>query len=118
MFAFTGHFIGLISLYLVHASVRREWGRAPGWTVTALAIVLSGMGIFVGRFVRLNSWDIFRSPLATLAKILSSAFKPRAILFSLAFAFFIGSTYAMLYIFKAADTGREGDQTAVPPSRP
>ncbi len=102
-FAFTGHFIGLISLYIVHRAVRREWGPRVGWAAAALAVLLSGTGVYIGRFVRLNSWDIFRSPFKSLSLIAGSAFRPRALFFSFAFAFFVGSTYAMLYVFKAAD---------------
>ncbi len=108
-FAFIGHFIGLISLAIVHDSIRRAWNRAIGWIVAGLAIVLSGLGIYVGRFVRLNSWDIFLRPLKTLSEIGASVFTPRAALFSAAFSFFIASTYLMLYIFRRVDLSQDGD---------
>jgi uncharacterized membrane protein len=108
-FAFTGHFIGLISLYIVHGAVKEAWNREVGWGAAALAVILSGLGVYIGRFVRLNSWDIFKNPLKSLALIADSAFRPRALLFSFAFAFFIGSTYAMLYVFKSADLASRPD---------
>jgi uncharacterized membrane protein len=103
--AFTGHFIGLISLYLVHESIRKAWNHFVGWAVAVFAIGLAGMGIYIGRFARLNSWDIITRPLQTLLRISRFMVTPRALLFSLGFAFFIASTYLMLYIFKKTNLG-------------
>jgi uncharacterized membrane protein len=122
MFSFTGHFIGLISLSIVHETVRQAWNRAVGWTVCMAAIFLSGMGIYIGRFVRINSWDLLKEPIETLSLIGASAFKPRALLFAAAFSFFIASTYLMLHIFRKADlslpapapAGRSGDKGELP----
>jgi uncharacterized membrane protein len=99
-FAFTGHFIGLISLAIVHDSVRQTWNRATGWVVCLIAICLAGAGIYVGRFMRLNSWDILVTPFESLSRISSSIFTPHALLFSMAFSFFIAATYLMLYFFR------------------
>jgi uncharacterized membrane protein len=103
--AFTGHFIGLVSLYVVQASVRSSWGRGTAWFVCALSILLSSMGIYIGRFTRLNSWDIFIHPAKCAGKILAAIASPQALLFSLCFSFFIALTYLMLYIFKSAKLG-------------
>jgi uncharacterized membrane protein len=104
-FAFVGHFIGLISLSLVHESISRAWNRATGWIVSGLAVALSGLGIYLGRFVRLNSWDLLIDPVHVLARAGKSAFTVRALLFSAAFSFFIASTYLMLHIFRRVDLG-------------
>jgi uncharacterized membrane protein len=99
-FAFTGHFIGLISLEMVHESVRRSWNRTTGWIVSFIAIYLAGAGIYLGRFIRLNSWDILVAPWATISRISITIFTPHALLFSLGFSFFIASTYLMLHFFR------------------
>src|SRR3954452_18414503 len=57
-FAATGLLLGLGSLYLVQSAVRRELG----WVVVSAALVLGSVGIYLGRFVRLNSWDFFTNP--------------------------------------------------------
>jgi uncharacterized membrane protein len=107
-FAFIGHFIGLFSLAIVHDSVRRAWNRATGWIVSLLAICLAGTGIYVGRFVRLNSWDIVVMPFQSLSRISGSIFTLHALLFSLAFSFFIAATYFMLYFFRRVNLSRRG----------
>ena len=61
-FAFTGVLLGMVSLFLMQEIVRREFGRWVGWGFVALVTALSSAGVYVGRFLRWNSWDIFRNP--------------------------------------------------------
>jgi len=61
-FAFTGVLLGMVSLFLMQEIVRREFGRWAGWGFVAMVAGLSSTGIYVGRFLRWNSWDIFNHP--------------------------------------------------------
>lgn len=61
-FALTGLFLGVISLYLMHEIVHREFGRIAGWLFVLNASFLSGLGIYIGRFLRWNSWDLLQQP--------------------------------------------------------
>jgi len=61
-FAFTGLLLGMVSLFLMQEVVRREFGRWVGWGFVAIVAGLSSTGIYVGRFLRWNSWDIFNNP--------------------------------------------------------
>ena len=61
-FAFTGLLLGMVSLFLMQEIVRREFGRWVGWGFVAMVAGLSSAGIYVGRFLRWNSWDIFSDP--------------------------------------------------------
>ncbi|MBV6394836.1 MAG: hypothetical protein HFACDABA_00406 [Anaerolineales bacterium] len=61
-FAWTGLLLGVISLYLMHDVVHRAFGRAAGWLFVCLVSFLSGIGIYIGRFIRWNSWDILQQP--------------------------------------------------------
>ena len=61
-FSFTGVLLGMVSLFLMQEIVRREFGRWVGWGFVALVAGLSSAGVYVGRFLRWNSWDIFRNP--------------------------------------------------------
>jgi uncharacterized membrane protein len=61
-FSWTGMLMGVVSLNLMQEIVRRHAGRTAGW-VFALAIAgLSSVGMYVGRFIRLNSWDLLKNP--------------------------------------------------------
>src|SRR5690349_10655455 len=82
-FAWTGLLLGLISLFLMHAIVIRELGRIPGWIFVAIVGVLSSLGIYIGRFLRWNSWDLFLRPLGRFNEFMYYASHPsmRAIMF-------------------------------------
>ena len=61
-FAWTGLLLGVISLYLMHDIVHRTFGRITGWLFVFIVSFLSGLGIYIGRFIRWNSWDIIQQP--------------------------------------------------------
>ncbi|MCX7024984.1 MAG: DUF1361 domain-containing protein [Spirochaetes bacterium] len=102
-FAFIGHFIGLVSIYLIQASLRAVAGRSVAWASVVLAMLLSGFGIYLGRFSRLNSWDLLVRPYHAFPEIFSSLGDAKALLFSAAFSLFVGVTYLMLYAFKRVE---------------
>lgn len=99
-FAFVGHYLGLISMYLMHSSLRRLLGRISGSLLMLPPMLLSGFGIHLGRFSRFNSWDLFFHPLSATRAILETLAQPSAILFSLAFSFFIGVTYLIFFLVR------------------
>lgn len=61
-FAGTGLLLGLGSLLVVHRVVDARAGRAAGWGVAVGSLVLSALGIYLGRFPRFNSWDVLTNP--------------------------------------------------------
>ncbi len=102
-FAFAGHFMGLASMWLIQGCVARAWGKAAARILVAIAILLSGFGIYLGRFSRLNSWDVVFSTKLVLREVGQALADPKAIMFSLAFSTFIFLTYAALIFFKRLD---------------
>ncbi|TVP81017.1 MAG: DUF1361 domain-containing protein [Alkalicoccus sp.] len=59
--------ISVISLYIVHFHIRRHFSRVSGWLFVVTVQVLCGIGVYLGRFIRFNSWDVMREPLTILA---------------------------------------------------
>ena len=100
-FAFIGHFMGLVSLWTIGRAARAAWGRAAANALQLLAILLAGFGIYLGRFSRLNSWDVVADPRRVVAEIAEATANPKALLFSAAFSAFILLSYAALALFKA-----------------
>lgn len=99
-FAFIGHFIGLASMWIMQTLLDSVWGRLPSLAVLGLAMVLAGFGIYLGRFSRLNSWDVLFSPFRVAGELAEAVSDPMAIFFSLAFALFILLSYGAMAAFK------------------
>lgn len=100
-FSWTGMLLGLISLYLMHEIVQRNFGRWPGWLFVLVVSGLSSAGIYVGRFLRWNSWDILQNPSELAMDILGLAIDPslRLLAFTTLFAVFFIFVYLTLYTF-------------------
>ena len=64
--ALTGLLTGFLSLELMHTMVKRLWGGGLGWLFIAVVSGLSAFGVYLGRFVRLNSWDVVTSPVEVM----------------------------------------------------
>src|SRR5204862_669086 len=60
--ALIGLVLGFVSLYLMQSVVTRMVGRAASWLFIAAVAGLGSFGIYLGRFLRFNSWDIVFKP--------------------------------------------------------
>jgi uncharacterized membrane protein len=61
-FAFTALALGFASLLLVQIVVTRAAGAWAGWGVAIAALFLSSVGVYLGRVLRFNSWDVVTRP--------------------------------------------------------
>ncbi len=75
-FALTGLMLGLLSLYFVHAVVESHFGATVGWLFVLATAVLGGVGVYIGRFLRWNSWDVFANPLTLFNDLVYNLFNP------------------------------------------
>lgn len=100
-FSWTGFLLGVISLYLMQNIIRREFGRTVGWVFVAAVSLLSSGGIYIGRFVRWNSWDFLSNPFGIATELLNQAADPsvRSIGFIALYALFFLFVYITLYVF-------------------
>ena len=99
--ALTGLVLGFVSLYLMQSVVERLFGRPASWLFIVAVAGLSGFGIYLGRFMRFNSWDVLFRPLQLYHGIGNWVADPLVDLKSRAlpvlFAVFLFITYLMLY---------------------
>ena len=58
----TGTMIGYLSLIYVHTIIEQKYGQKVGWAVAGGSLILCGFGIYLGRCLHWNSWDIFVHP--------------------------------------------------------
>jgi uncharacterized membrane protein len=61
-FAWTGFFLAIASLRTMQMLVKNHLGWFLSWIFATFVLTLAGIGIYLGRFSRWNSWDIFISP--------------------------------------------------------
>ena len=65
-----GTLLGYLSLIAVHTAVDAKWGKVTGWAVVVSSLLLCGFGIYLGRFLRWNSWDAFTHPIRLVKSII------------------------------------------------
>jgi uncharacterized membrane protein len=65
-FAWTGLLLGFGSLYLMQMIWRRAAGTLASWLGVLGALALASLGVYLGRFLRFNSWDALVRPRAVL----------------------------------------------------
>jgi len=92
-FSWTGMLLGVVSLNLMQEIIRRELSRGMGWIFVFFVAGLSSAGVYIGRFFRLNSWDILQQPAETAGNIWDWLADP-----SLKSIGFIG-LYTLFFIF-------------------
>jgi uncharacterized membrane protein len=61
-FAWMSLLVGLASLYLVHTLLVRRLRPVWSWLAVVAALALGSFGVYLGRFVRVNSWDALVRP--------------------------------------------------------
>jgi uncharacterized membrane protein len=100
-FAWTGVLLGFVSLYLVHAVVRHRFGARAGWATALSALTLTSAGVYLGRVLRWNSWDLLIRPGRRLAEVAPRLTDPasltRAGAVTFALTALLIATYAAFY---------------------
>lgn len=76
--AFTGLLLGIYSLSIVHQLWKNSFGSFMAWFGVLVSTLLCGFGIYLGRFLRFNSWDIISNPLSLAYECLGSLTNPLA----------------------------------------
>jgi len=104
IFALTGLFLAVFSLRTMQKLVKDYVGSFLSWTFVLIVLGLSGLGMYLGRILRWNSWDLVLHPRSVLHDVVVRLANPlenlQAYGFSLLFA-------AVLLICYLALTSRE-----------
>jgi uncharacterized membrane protein len=99
--AWTGLLLGLTSLFLMHTVARRVVGAVNAWALVVGALALSSFGIYLGRVLRWNSWDVFVRPGPLLSAIANGALHPlshpRPVALTILFTSFLLFSYLVFY---------------------
>jgi uncharacterized membrane protein len=102
-FVWTGLLLGFVSLYLMQVVMADRIGAVAGWSLVVAAVGLSSFGIYLGRFLRWNSWDALANPGDLFADIGAMLADPLAyektVAVTVLFTAFLTVSYLVLYSF-------------------
>jgi len=93
----TGLLLGYLSLVDVQGIVARKFSPALGWLLALSSLLLSGFAIYLGRFLRWNSWDVLARP-GIMFEILDGVLHPAAHIRTLAVTLIFGIILALGYL--------------------
>jgi uncharacterized membrane protein len=75
-FSWTGFFLAIASLRTMQFLVKKYAGGLISWGFVFIAIGLSGLGIYLGRFERWNSWDVLAHPTKIIKDVMIRVVDP------------------------------------------
>jgi uncharacterized membrane protein len=117
-FAFTGCLLGVVSLRIMHGCVRSCTGSVTAWVFAMAAIGLCGPGVYMGRVLRWNSWDVLTRPTGMLKTVLGAVADPLghwpAVAASLTFAGFMLGCYVTFVALRAERVEETSDSRERP----
>jgi uncharacterized membrane protein len=101
-FTLAGMFAGIVSLHWIHKGLDKVFHTSISWMIIASTIVLSGYGVFLGRVLRLNSWDIIVRTEKVIMLSLENLDNPVAINMAITFAIVLASVYGVFKIIRSS----------------
>ncbi|MFI5148680.1 MAG: DUF1361 domain-containing protein [Bacteroidia bacterium] len=114
MFAWTGLLLGLKSIAIVHAYLRSSFSLFISRSMLAFVILSCSFGIYVGRVLRWNSWDLIVQPVPLVKSILSQFRHPfhhqQTFGMTFAFSLFLSVSYYTLLVFSDSKIKRQEEQ--------
>lgn len=77
-FAWNGILFGILSLRKVEMIIRITLGKSISFVIVLLVMWLIAFGIYIGRFLRFNSWDVLTDPFSLLGELAEMVLHPFA----------------------------------------
>lgn len=105
IFALNGLILGVLSMMDVFSFLRKGNHPIIANGILLTVCFLSGYGIFLGRFLRFNSWDIIARPLLLFQSLFNSLFIVQAWLWIFGFGSFIWVSFWALKPFLRGTNG-------------
>jgi len=107
-FALSGLFLFYLSVIDMQLLISKNFKRIPIKTATTIILFLCGFGVYLGRFLRYNSWQIISEPQVLMSDILNIIIAPfqnhEAWLFTLGFGVFLVVGF---WVFKNLNTSED-----------
>ena len=75
-YAWNGLILGFYSLWHIQEVVKKRWNKGLANIFIFISLFLAGFGVYLGRFLRWNSWDILTNPQGLVIDILDRLVHP------------------------------------------
>lgn len=78
LFTVAGFIVGFMSVYLIHQQLLKRINRASAGRIITLVFLLCSFAIYLGRFLRWNTWDVLANPAGLILDISDRIINPVA----------------------------------------
>lgn len=102
---FLGTAAGMLSLYIIHRLLRKRKGPVLSCLLIGIICLASGYAIYIGRFLRYNSWDLLKPRI--LLQHLKQDFNLFSLQYSALFACYTLLCYFVFYFLYHRDESRK-----------
>lgn len=75
-FAWNGLLLGILSVRDIEKIVEANWGRGFSLLLLFAVMWLNAFGVYIGRYLRFNTWDVLVQPLSLFSDMLHILFHP------------------------------------------
>lgn len=75
-FSFSGFFLGFVSLALIHSEFNKRFRSKLSNQLVLIIIFLASFAIYLGRYLRWNSWDIVVNPTGIIYDVVDRVASP------------------------------------------
>lgn len=75
-FAWNGLLLGIVSVRQMERILEVYWGSYTQWIFIYPIMWLNALGVYIGRYLRFNSWDVITDPFHLLGDILTIIINP------------------------------------------
>jgi uncharacterized membrane protein len=96
-FSFAGFYVGLLSLQHMHLLTIGKYGAKTGNLFILSMSFLSAFGIYLGRVLRFNSWDIISKPIVLFNTSIYALFSFETMIYTLQLGILILVSYILFY---------------------
>lgn len=98
---FNGFVFGYISLYMMHRELLRRMSREYAHAIVAAILLACSFAVYLGRYLRWNTWDVIMHPLGLLVdvtnRVINPADYPQTIITTFMFFLLFTSMYAVIF---------------------
>lgn len=113
--AITGLLIGVKSVQIVQRVIEERLGSVWGWRAVQAIVVLTTFGVYAGRVLRWNSWNVLSRPHALLETALRGPSEPRRL--AVAVAATLVSAVAFYGVYRVLTARRASELRPAPVPR-